>query len=96
VQPTIHDPRYQLLRRELIHLRKASGLTQVDIAAKLNMGQSFISKIERGEAYVDALLMIDWCLACSVNPTTVVARLEGLENPALAQVPRSVEEQRAP
>jgi transcriptional regulator with XRE-family HTH domain len=90
VQPTVHDPRYQLLRKELVQQRNACGLTQVTLAAKLNIGQSFISKIERGEAYIDALLLIDWCLACGVSPATVVARLAALKEPSPAQVSQAL------
>ena len=48
-------------------LRKAAGLSQVQLAERLGVGQSYISKIERGEAYVDVLVFVDWCQACGVK-----------------------------
>lgn len=52
----------------LIKLRSERGLTQTQLAQRLNVGQSYVSKIERGESYVDALLFADWCHACGVRP----------------------------
>ena len=48
-------------------LRKTAGLSQIQLAERLGVGQSYISKIERGEAYVDVLVFIDWCQACGVK-----------------------------
>ena len=65
---SIHHARYVALRQHLKKLRKGANLTQVDLAAKLGDEQSYISKIERGERYVDLLFYIDWCRACGVEP----------------------------
>lgn len=46
--------------------RKAAGLTQVEMAQRLNVGQSFVSKMERGDSYVDALMLVEWCAACGI------------------------------
>lgn len=56
-------------------LRKAAGLSQVQLAQRLGVGQSYISKIERGEAYVDVLNFVDWCQACGVTPAGVLDQL---------------------
>jgi transcriptional regulator with XRE-family HTH domain len=56
-------------------LRRKAGKSQTEMAAELGVGQSFISKIERGEAYVDILVFVDWCRACGVKPGTVLERL---------------------
>lgn len=61
---TVYHPRYQALRAGLVALRKKAGLSQVQLAQRLGVGQSFISKVERGESYVDVMLFIDWCRAC--------------------------------
>ena len=45
-------------------LRKQAGLSQVQLADRLGVGQSLISKVERGESYVDVLFFVDWCRAC--------------------------------
>lgn len=58
---SVHHPRYQALQAGLAELRKAAGLSQVQLSTRLGVGQSYVSKIERGEAYVDVLVFVDWC-----------------------------------
>ena len=38
------------------------------MAQRLNVGQSFVSKMERGDSYVDVMMLVDWCAACGVLP----------------------------
>jgi transcriptional regulator with XRE-family HTH domain len=72
---SVHHSHYQALRGELVALRKAAGLSQVQLAERLGVGQSYISKIERGEAYVDVLAFVDWCQACGVGAGHTLAQL---------------------
>ena len=65
---SIHHPRYIALRQHLKKLRKDAGLSQSELASRLGEDQSYISKIERGERYVDLLFYLDWCGACGVAP----------------------------
>lgn len=60
---TIHDPRYKNLISRLSSLRKESGLLQEDIAEKLGLSQSDISKIERCERRLDAVEFTDYLRA---------------------------------
>ncbi|MBJ9964514.1 helix-turn-helix domain-containing protein [Burkholderia seminalis] len=75
--PSIHHPRYQSLRAHLKTLRKAAGLTQAQLAERLGLDQSYLSKIERGERYVDVLFYIDWCQACGSAPDEAIKMLIG-------------------
>lgn len=52
----------------MVDARKAAGLTQVQMAERLQVGQSFVSKMERGDSYVDVMAFLDWCVACGVMP----------------------------
>ena len=52
---SIHHPRYQTLRAAMVTARKEAGLTQIQMAGRLEVGQSYVSKIERGESYVDLM-----------------------------------------
>lgn len=72
---SVHHPRYLALRAEMVALRKKSGLSQIQLAHALGVGQSYVSKVERGEMYVDLLLFIDWCRACDTTPESAIARL---------------------
>lgn len=65
---SVHHSRYQAVQAALAGLRKGAGFSQMQLAAHLGIGQSYISKIERGEAYVDVLLFVDWCQACGAEP----------------------------
>ncbi|MFL9863785.1 helix-turn-helix transcriptional regulator [Paraburkholderia bryophila] len=73
--PSVHHPRYKALRAHLKTLRKSAGLTQVDLAKLLNVDQSYLSKIERGERYMDILFYLDWCRACEMEPNEAVMKL---------------------
>jgi transcriptional regulator with XRE-family HTH domain len=56
-------------------MREQAGMTQTDLAASIGVGQSFVSKIERGERYVDVSLYVDWCRACGVEPHLALRKL---------------------
>jgi len=71
-----HDD-YNELRALLREKRVGAGLTQTQMADFLNVGQSFVSKLERGENFVDVLLYARWCQACGIKPGTTLDRLLG-------------------
>jgi transcriptional regulator with XRE-family HTH domain len=50
---SLHTSDYQIFRSLLIDARAKSGLTQTQIAERLNKPQSYISKYERGERRLD-------------------------------------------
>ena len=74
----LYDPRYQVLREELVGARLRAGFTQVTLAEKLNRAQSFISKVETGERYVDVLDLLAWCEATKVDPYQVLHRVQSV------------------
>jgi transcriptional regulator with XRE-family HTH domain len=75
VSVSVHHHRYQALQEKLAALRKTAGLSQVQLASRLGVGQSYVSKIERGEAYVDVLVFMDWCQACGAIAGQVMNEL---------------------
>lgn len=72
---SVHHPHYRALQAGLASLRKTAGLSQVELAERMGIGQSYISKIERGEAYIDVLVFVDWCSACGVKAGLTLDRL---------------------
>lgn len=76
---SLYDHRYVLLRQELIRTRKSAELTQVELASKLGVGQSLISKIERGESFMDVLFFIEWCKSCNTKPSILIDSVAKLE-----------------
>lgn len=79
---SVYDRRYKLLREQLIGLRKAAKLTQVALGERLGVGQSYVSKVERGEVYVELWLFVDWCAACGVQAPGALKKLMQVAAPA--------------
>ena len=55
---SIFTERHQELIGFIASVRKAAGITQVELAARLGRPQSFVSKVERGERRLD---VIEFC-----------------------------------
>lgn len=77
---SLHNKRYVKLRLLLKKIRIEAGLTQVQLAKQLHMEQSNLSKIERGERYLDTLLFVDYCIACGAVPAQVISELDELSD----------------
>lgn len=56
-----HTQKYQQLLERLRAARLAAGLTQLDVAEKLETYASFISKIESGERRLDVVELATLC-----------------------------------
>ena len=56
--------------------REQSGITQLEIAARLEVTQSFISKCERGERRVDIVELRAWCSALGVSLNEFAVRFD--------------------
>lgn len=72
---SLYHPNYDDLRALLRAVRVKAGLTQVQMADALGVGQSYVSKLERGENFVDVLLYARWCQACGTKPGKVLDEL---------------------
>lgn len=55
---SIFTDRHQEFIGFVASARKAAGITQVELAARLDRPQSFVSKVERGERRLD---VIEFC-----------------------------------
>ena len=53
MRKSIYTPKVDLLCKRLVELRKEAGLTQRDLAAKLEVPRATIGRIEVGERRVD-------------------------------------------
>lgn len=52
---TIRSSEYKEVINKLKAARKVAGLSQEDVAKKLNKSQSYISKVEAGEQRIDVI-----------------------------------------
>lgn len=64
------------LRRLLRELRTEGGLTQVELAERLDEPQSFVSKYESGERRLDVLELREVCNALGISLIDFIDRLE--------------------
>ena len=70
-----HRAAHQVVLERLIERRKALGLTQVELAARLHTEQSQISKFERRERRIDVIDFARLCRALELEPSAVLADL---------------------
>jgi transcriptional regulator with XRE-family HTH domain len=59
---SIYSVRYQAFLRRLREARLEAGLTQVEVAQKLNQPQSYVSRCESGERRVDVVELTDFAM----------------------------------
>jgi transcriptional regulator with XRE-family HTH domain len=58
---TQHTLRYARLLAALRRTRLEAGLTQIDVARRLDVYASYVSKIESGERRLDVIELAEFC-----------------------------------
>lgn len=74
----IYSAEQQALSRLLREHRERAGLRQVDVADRLGLPQSFVSKYESGERRLDLIELRQVCLAIGVSLIEFVTTFEML------------------
>jgi transcriptional regulator with XRE-family HTH domain len=75
VEKSIYSVEYQRLCALLREVRQEAGLTQVQVAAALDVPQSFVSKYESGERRLDVIELRHVAKALGMSLRTVLERL---------------------
>jgi len=75
MKKSVWQEKYNVLFTELRNIRKASGLTQVQLAVKLDKPQSYVSKYESGERNLDFVEVLTVCNACQYDPKDLIQKL---------------------
>lgn len=69
----LHRTEYEIFRVSLVKARKDAGLTQVEVAERMNKPQSFVSKYERGERRLDLSEFIELAEILSIDIQKFIA-----------------------
>ena len=73
---TIHTKEYPIFLELLGEMRRDAGLTQVELAAKTDLSQPYVSAVERGGLRLDTLQLRTWLQACGSDLAVFGAELE--------------------
>ena len=76
MEKTIFSPEYRAVTALLSEFREKAGITQVDLANKLGVTQSYVSKVERGERLLDVIQLREFCKALDTDLIMFVKKLE--------------------
>jgi len=76
MKKTIHQPEHLVLAELLRDLRLEANLTQVEVAARLDVGQSRISELERGMRRLDLMEISELATAYGTSLLDVVVSYE--------------------
>lgn len=76
---SIYAREHVLLREWLTEKRKSAGLTQRELALKLNCVHSLIAKVENGERRLDVIEFIAFCNALEINPSDGIDLIKKIE-----------------
>jgi transcriptional regulator with XRE-family HTH domain len=83
VEKSIYSAEYLRLCAVLRAIRREAGLTQVQVAAALDVPQSFVSKYESGERRLDVIELGHLAQALGVTVRDVLTRLEEADSKSM-------------
>ncbi len=78
---TLRTPEHVYLCQRLRQVRVDAGLTQADLAKRLDKPQSFVAKVETLERRLDVIEFAKWMMACDgidAAHQTITALASGL------------------
>lgn len=76
MEKSIYSDEYKLFIKLLRGARERFGLTQQEIAERLNATQTFVSKCERGERRLDVVELRAWCTALGITLNDFLVELD--------------------
>ena len=77
MQKSIHIRQYRLFLDWLIQARKDAGLTQQQVADKLDRPQSFVAKYEGGERRLDVVEFLEIANLLDADPHNIIDTILG-------------------
>lgn len=76
MQKSLHSSQYAVFLEQLRHARLQAGVSQAELATRLRVEQSLISKCERGIRRLDVVELQLWVQALGLDLSSFVAELE--------------------
>ena len=76
MKKTIHADKAKKLQGLLIKARKEAGLTQQELAEKLNKHQSFVAKYEGGERRLDVIEVTEICQRLGLKASDIIKDID--------------------
>ena len=73
---SIYTREYKVMLRLLREARRETGITQVELARRLKLTQSLVSKIERGDRRLDLAELRSFCRSIGIGLVEFVGRVE--------------------
>ncbi len=73
---SIHSTEQAALRKVVRESRLQAGMTQAQLADRLKLPQSFVSKYESGERRLDVLELRRVCVALNISLVDMVQQIE--------------------
>jgi len=80
VVKTLGTMQHKALIALLIEKREAAGLTQSDLAAKLNEYQSFVARLESGQRRVDVVEFLELSDLLGFDAASAVKLIQKIKN----------------
>ena len=81
---SLHSDENKALVAVLVKVRKGVGISQTELAERLNKSQQFVSRFESGERRIDLLEFIMIARALKIEPRDLLGRV-------LRQLPKQFE-----
>ncbi len=66
-EPTIYTREYLSLLKQLKDARISAGLSQTDLAKRMKLHQTAVSKFEIGDRLLDVVRLRQWCRAIGID-----------------------------
>lgn len=65
---SVYTPAYQEVIAHVVRLRREAGLTQRQLAAKLDWPQNLVARVETSQRRLDLVEFVAICRACNADP----------------------------
>jgi transcriptional regulator with XRE-family HTH domain len=75
VAKSIYSADQESLLKVMARVRNDAGLTQQELARKMQLSQSTVSDVLRGQRRLDVIEWISFCKACKVTPQQFLEEL---------------------